>query len=325
MKAAVIQRYGERTELHVQEVPMPTVDHIDDPHRVLIRVHAASVNPVDTKVREGGLKLILSGNFPKILGVECAGVVEAVGLMVKNVQPGDRVVASLGPEGGGYAEYAVAKDTNVVKLPDEVSFAQAAAMPVAAGTALQALLDKAKIRPGDRVLINGATGGVGTFAIQIARLMGSQVTAVCSSDGVPLALQLGAEQVIDYSVADFTKSLERYDVVFDAVGKSSYDECRPILTETGHYITTIPSPKQVLEQALTTFSGQKAESLLFTFNQDQMNWLLKQVADGKLLPVIERTYRLEELALAHGDSEAGHVKGKLVIEVVTPEIHENVS
>lgn len=317
MKAATINQYGDAHELHVQEVPKPILDPIDQPHQVLIRVYAAGVNPMDTKARNGEMKLVLSSDFPKILGGECAGVVEEVGLMVEDLKPGDRVVASLGPEGGGYAEYVLATDKNVVKLPDSVDFIQAAAMPIAAGTALQSLLNIGSLKPGDRVLINGATGGVGTFAVQIARLLGGHVTAVCSTESIPLARQLGADAVIDYQFADFTKSLERFDLVFDAIGKSSFDECRNILTETGVYITTVPSAKQVVEQVLTTFSKQKAESLLFTFRQEEMNWLLKQLTDGNLVPVIERTYRLDELALAHQTSEAGHVKGKLMVEIAT--------
>ncbi|GAB3258601.1 NAD(P)-dependent alcohol dehydrogenase [Larkinella harenae] len=315
MKAAIINQYGESHELHVQEVPKPTIDYNDDPHKVLIRVHAAGINPMDAKVRKGDMKILLSGHFPKILGGECAGIVEEIGLMVKDVKPGDRVVASLGAEGGGYAEYVVAKDTNVAKLPDSVDFVQGASMPIAAGTALQALLNKGLLKPEERVLINGATGGVGTFAIQIAKILGAHVTAVCSTEGAPLARQLGADAIIDYNLADFTKSLEKYNLVFDAIGKSSFDDCREILTEEGIYVTTIPSAKQILEQVVTVFTKQKAESLIFSFKQEEMNWLLQQVTDGKLLPVIERTYRLDELALAHADSEAGRVKGKLVVEL----------
>ncbi|MFC5408686.1 NAD(P)-dependent alcohol dehydrogenase [Larkinella bovis] len=315
MKAAIIDQYGESYELHVREVPTPTVDRINDPHKVLIRVQAAGINPMDTKVRKGDMKLLLSGHFPKILGGECAGIIEAVGLMVKDFQPGDRVVASLGPEGGGYAEYAVAKDTHIARLPDPVIFVSGAAMPIAAGTALQALLGKGHLKAGDRVLINGATGGVGTFAIQLAKILGAHVTAVCSAEGAPLARQLGADVIVDYNRADFTKGLEEYNLVFDAIGKSSFDECREILTDDGSYVTTIPSAKQLVEQVLTIFTRQKAESLVFSFKPEDMNWLLKQVADGRLLPVIERTYRLDELAQAHAHMEAGHVKGKLVVEL----------
>lgn len=311
MKAAIINQYGSSRELQVQHVPKPDVDS----HEVLIRVHATGINPLDYKVREGAMKTILMGSFPKILGAECAGVVESVGLMVSDLQPGDRVVASLGPVGGGYAEYAVAKEKNVAKLPDAVDFIQAAAMPVGAGTALQGMRNKGHLRPNDRVLINGAAGGVGTFAVQIAKLIGAHVTAVCSADNAALVRELGADVVIDYTTTDFTKLPEIFEVVFDAVGKSSFDACRDILTEEGTYVTTMPSPKQVLEEVVSVFEKQKLETIMFSFTQEDMNWLLKQVLEGKLVSVIDRTYPLEEAAHAHEYIETGHVKGKLVLTI----------
>ena len=312
MKAAIINQYGTNQEFYITDVSKPDIDT----HDVLIRVHAAGINPVDTKVREGAMKLMLSGDFPKTLGAECAGIVEEVGLMVTDLHPGDRVVASLGPTGGGYAEYAVAKRKNVVKLPNEVSFQQAAALPVAALTALQSLREKGHLRPGDTVLINGASGGVGTFAVQLARLLGGRITAVCSAENEALVRQLGADHVIDHHTVDFTKQPERYQVIFDAVGKSSFDECRNVLTEDGTYITTVPSPKQILEQVTTIFTSQKAESIIASFNQEDSTWLLKQMANGHLKTVIDRTYRLDEIAQAHAYSESGNVKGKLMLILI---------
>lgn len=311
MKAAIINQYGSSHELQIQDVPKPEVDA----HEVLIRVHATGINPLDYKVREGAMKLMTIGSFPKILGAECAGVVDEIGLMVKDFQPGDRVVVSLGAVGGGYAQYAVAKEKNVVKLPGAVEFIQAAAMPVGAGTALQGMRDKGHLRPNDRVLINGAAGGVGTFAVQIARLIGAHVTAVCSAENAALVRELGADVVIDYATTDFTKLPDLFDVVFDAVGKSSFDACRTILTEEGTYVTTMPSPKQLLEEVASVFRKQKAEIVMFTFTQEDMNWLLKQVLDGKLVSVIDQTYPLEAVAQAHDYIETGHVKGKLVLVV----------
>ncbi|MBO0947978.1 NAD(P)-dependent alcohol dehydrogenase [Fibrella forsythiae] len=311
MKAAIINQYGTSHELQIQDVPRPEVDS----HEVLIRVHATGINPLDTKVRQGAMKLMLPGSFPKILGAECAGVVEEVGLMVSDFQPGDRVVASLGTLGAGYAEYAVAKEKNVVKLPDAIDFIQAAAMPIAAGTALQAMRDKGHLRPNDRVLINGAAGGVGTFAVQIARIIGAHITAVCSTDNAALVRQLGADVVIDYKTTDFTKLPDKFEVVFDAVGKSSFDACRDILTPEGTYVTTTPSPRQILEEVVTIFTKQKADSLIFSFTQEDMNWLIKQVTAGKLVSVIEKTYPLDSVAQAHEYSETGHVKGKLVLVI----------
>lgn len=311
MKAAIINQYGNANELHVAEVPKPEYDT----HDVLIRVHAVGINPYESKIRQGELKLMLSNDFPKILGGECAGVVEAVGLMVTDLQPGDRVVASLGLTGGAYAEYTVAKDENVAKLPDDIDFVKAASMPIGAGTALQALRDKGHLRPNDRVLINGATGGVGTFAVQIAKILGGHVTAVCSANGEDLVRQLGADRVIDYTKTDFTQGTEQYELIFDAVGKSSFDACKNVLTEKGVYVTTLPSAKGVLEQVVTIFTNQKAEVILFTFTREDMDWLLKQVTEGRLQAIIQQTYRLDQMAEAHATSEAGHVQGKLVLEI----------
>lgn len=311
MKAAVINQYGDSHELTIQELPKPKIDT----HDVLIRVYAAGINPVDAKVRQGAMHKILAILFPKILGAECAGVVDEVGLMVTDLQPGDRVVASLGAFGDGYAEYAVAKEKYVVKLPDSIDFVQAAAMPVAAGTALQALRDKGHLRPNDRVLINGASGGVGTFAVQIAKIMGAHVTAVCSADSAPLVRQLGADHVIDYQTTDFTRLPEIFEVVFDAVGKSSFDECRNILTAEGTYVTTTPSTKHVFDEVASVFEKQQSEIVMFTFTKEDMNWLLKQAADEKLTSVIDRTYPLSEVASAHTYCETGHVKGKLVLTI----------
>ncbi|GAB4019006.1 NAD(P)-dependent alcohol dehydrogenase [Spirosoma koreense] len=315
MQAAIINQYGTSQELHVSDVPKPEVDT----HDVLIHVHAAGINPMDTKVRSGAMKLILSGAFPKTLGGECAGVVLEVGLMVTDLKVGDRVVASLGVTGGGYADYAVAKRKNVIKLPGGIPFVQAAALPVAGLTALQALRDKGHLRPSDKVLINGAAGGVGTFAIQIAQLLGGQVTAVCSAQNAALVRELGAEHVIDHRTVDFTHQPEKYDLIFDAVGKSSFDACRPVLTEAGVYVTTVPSPKQILEQVVTIFTSQKAESLITSFNQEDMAWLLKRMGDGRLKTIVDRTYTLNELPQAHAYSESGQAKGKLMLKLIEDE------
>lgn len=312
MRAAIINQYGTSQELHVTDVPNPDVDT----HDVFIHVHAAGINPVDTKARDGSMKLILSTDFPKILGAECAGVVSQVGLMITDLQVGDRVVASVGPSGGGYAEYAVAKRKNVVKLPDEVSFIQAAALPVAALTALQSLRDKGHLRPGDKVLINGASGGVGTFAVQVARLLNGEVTAVCSAENAALVLELGADHVIDHDTSDFTQQPELYNVIFDAVAKSSFDECKNVLTEDGTYVTTVPSPRHIVEQVVTIFTSQKAESIIASFNENDVSWLLKQMVDGRLRTIVDQTYPLEAVAQAHDYSESGKAKGKLILTLI---------
>ena len=311
MKAVVINQYGTAGELHVQEMPKPQPES----HEVLIKVHVTGINPLDYKVREGAMKMMINKAFPIVLGAECAGTVEAVGEMVTAFKAGDRVVASLGAVGGGYAEYAMTEEKNVAKLPDEVDFQQAAAMVVGGLTALQALRDHGHLRPGDHVLINGASGGVGTFAVQIGKLLDGYVTAVCSGENAELVRQLGADRVIDYHTADFTKDIQKYSIVLDAVGKSSLDECRDILTENGVYVSTLPSAKRILEGVISAFTSQKSESMMMKFAQEDMNWLLKRAADGRLHSVIERTYPLEAAAQAQEYSETGRVKGKLVLTI----------
>lgn len=316
MKAAIINEFGSSQVIQVKEVPMPEPDG----HDVLIRIFATGINPLDWKVRSGKMKMFITGKFPKTLGAECAGIVEAVGVLATNVKPGDRVVASLGPTGGGYAQYVIAQDKNVVKLPEEVSFEQAAVLVVGGLTALQGLRDAGQLKPNERVLINGAAGGVGTFAVQLAKLMGATVTAVASAGNADLLQQLGADRIIDYAVTDFTKETQRYDVVFDAVGKCTMDEVRPVLTDKGIYVTTLPSVKQIIDSAISLVSSQKAKSVLMSFSQSDMKYLLKLATEGKLVAIIDRKYRMEELPDAHTYSEQGHAKGKLILIVTEEEI-----
>ncbi|WP_345245025.1 NAD(P)-dependent alcohol dehydrogenase [Nibrella saemangeumensis] len=310
MKAVVINQNGDSSVLQLQEVPQPVPDH----HDVLIRVYATSINPLDWKLREG-ISKILPGKFPKILGAECAGEVAAVGLMVTDFQPGDRVVAEMGADGGGYAEYALVNEKNVVKLPDDIDFVPAAAIPVAGLTALQALRDLGHLRPGDPVLINGAAGGVGTFAVQIAGILGGRVTAVCSESHAELVRRLGANRVIDYQKTDFTLQPDRYRIIFDTVSKRSFTDCKKALTDDGVYIAAVPSASQIFQDVVTTFTTQKAETVAMKFSKEDMQWLLTLVAAGRLEPVIEHVYLLREIAKAHQHSESGHATGKLVVAI----------
>lgn len=310
MKAVVINQTGDSRVLQLQQVPRPVPDH----HDVLIRVHATGLNPIDWKLREG-LSKFIPGKYPKILGTECAGEVAAVGLMVTDFRPGDRVVAHMGLSGGGYAQFARVNEKSVVKLPDTIEYVTAAAIPVAGLTALQALRDLGHLRPGDTVLINGAAGGVGTFAVQIARLLGGRVTAVCRTEHTDLVTRLGAERVIDYRYTDFTELADRYCIIFDTVSKRSFSECKSVLTEDGIYIATVPTPGQILQDMVSTFTNQKAETILTKYNKDDMQWLLMLVAAGKLEPVIEHIYPLEDVARAHDHSQAGQATGKLIIAI----------
>ncbi|RIV25040.1 NAD(P)-dependent alcohol dehydrogenase [Fibrisoma montanum] len=312
MRAAVFNAYGPSSVLHIADVPIPQ----PMPHQVLIRVHAAGINPSDWGIRKGQLRWVLPITFPKTLGSECAGVVEAVGELVMHVKPGDRVVALLGHKGGGYAEYALAIMERVVKLPDTVSFVQAAAVPVTGITALQSLRDLGHVRPRDEVLINGASGGVGTMGVQIARLLGANVTGVSSGANEALVRELGANRFVDYRQTDFTERTgDRYRVIFDAVNKRTFADCRRVLTPDGTYVTTRPSPAVLLRSFFNGPDRQKAKFIGAKDRGRDVEWLIKQMSSGRLRAVIDRTYPLEAVAEAHDYSEGGHVKGKLVIEI----------
>lgn len=311
MKAIVFTEYGPSHVLHVADVPTPA----PLPHQVLIRVYAAGINPSDWGIRSGQLRYVFPITFPKVLGSECAGVVDAVGTLVTAVRPGDRVVALLGHKGGGYAPYAVANQDRVVKLPDAVTFEQAAAVPVTGITALQALRDLAHTRPADAVLVNGASGGVGTMGVQVARILGATVTGVCSARNAELVRSLGAAHTIDYTQTDFTQGPDRYDVIFDAVAKRSFTDCRRALTETGTFVKTRPDPGLLLRSLLNPFTKQRARFIGAKDRGRDVQWLIDHLAQGQLRAVIDRTYPLEAAPEAHAYSETGRVRGKLILTV----------
>ncbi len=315
MKAAVFYEYGPSHVLRVEDRPTPVVK----PHQVLIRVHAAGINPSDWHLRRGDFRLIPT-KFPKILGSECAGVVAEVGTGINHFQPGDRVVAILGHGGGGYAEYVATDEKRVVKLPDTITFEQAAAVPVTGITALQALRDIGEVRPGEvwpneHVLVNGASGGVGVMGVQIARILGSSVTAVCSAPNAELVTRLGAHRAIDYKTNDFTKQNDQYAVVFDTVGSRTFGACKRVLTPNGTYVSPVPSPGLLAQAVLTWFARPKARFIGARDRADDVRWLIEQMEQGHLHAVIDQTYPLTEVARAHDYSESGRVRGKLVLKI----------
>ena len=309
MNAAIITQYGPPDVLHVADLPLPN----PMPHEVLIRVRAAGVNPIDWKLRAGDLSF-LPTKFPKTLGCECAGVVERVGELILHVKPGDRVVAILGKAGGGYADYVKTDGKRVVPLPDAVSFAEGAAVPVVGLTALQALRDKGRARPMDQVLINGASGGVGTMGVQIARILGSRVTGVCSGPNADLVRSLGAERVIDYTTTDFTDEAQTYSVILDTVGNLTFEQCKPQLTRIGTFISPVPSAGLLAQAALTKFRNQRARFIGAKDKADDLRWLLDQMAQGNLRVHLDGRYSLSEVSKAHTYGETNRVRGKLVIE-----------
>jgi NADPH:quinone reductase-like Zn-dependent oxidoreductase len=322
MKAIVHCEYGgpEVLKLAKVEKPSPT------DNQVLVRVRAASVNPLDLTIRGLWLLRPFSGmRKPKDtrVGVDYAGTVEAVGKKVTNFKPGDEV---FGGKNGAIAEYVcVLADRSVVLKPASVTFEQAASVPVAAITALQGLRDKGKIRAGQKVLINGASGGVGTFAVQIAKAFGTEVTGVCSTRNADLVKSIGADHVIDYTREDFTKTNERYDLIYDLVGNHSFSERQRLLNPNGicvmagvggagwHDDFATRLLGELNGYIRSRFVSQKFIAYIAQFNKKDMMALADLMQSGKVRPVIDRSYKLNETADALRYLEQGHARGKVVI------------
>jgi NADPH:quinone reductase-like Zn-dependent oxidoreductase len=323
MKAIVYCDYGLADVLKLEDVKKPTPGE----NEVLVRVRAASVNPLDWHYMRGTpyiMRLDAGLRVPKDtrLGVDYAGTVEAVGRNVKRFKPGDDV---FGGRNGAFAEYVSAREDRAIALkPANLTFEQAASVPVAAVTALQGLRDKGKIQPGQKVLINGASGGVGTFAVQIAKSFGAEVTGVSSTRNLDMVQAIGADHVIDYTQEDFIHGAQRYDLILDLVGNRSLLEYRDILKPEGTYVLIGgggPSDGQWLgflagpieELFLSPFVSQKFVTLLAELNKDDLNTLSELMQAGKVTPVIDRRYKLSETAEAIRYLEKGHARGKVVI------------
>ena len=327
MKAIVHCEYGSPDVLTLVDVEKPTPTD----NQVLVRVRAASLNPLDLTMRGPWLiRPILGMRKPKDtrLGVDYAGTVEAVGknpAAAGQFKTGDEV---FGGRNGALAEYVcVLADRSVALKPANMTFEQAASVPVAAITALQGLRDKGKIQPGQKVLINGASGGVGTFAVQIAKSFGTEVTGVCSTRNVDLVRSIGADHVIDYTKEDFTKTDQRYDLIFDLVGNHSFSERRRILNPNGicvmagvggagwHDGMAVRLAGELDAYVRSRFVSQKFVAYIATLNKADLNILGDLMRAGKVTPVIDRTYKLNETPDALRYLETGHARGKVVIAV----------
>jgi NADPH:quinone reductase-like Zn-dependent oxidoreductase len=323
MKAIVYQQYGSPDVLEFKEVEKPAPK--DD--EVLVEVRAASVNAADWHLLRGDpflVRLVVGGLLKpkhKILGAAIAGRVEAVGSNVTQFQPGDEVFGDLSGCGwGGFAEYVCAPEHALVVKPTGMTFEEAAAVPVAAVTALQGLRDTGQIDVGQKVLINGAAGGVGTFAVQIAKAFGAEVTGVCSTRNVDMVRSIGADQVIDYTQEDCTQNGQRYDLILAANGYHPIWAYKRALRPKGRYVMTGGSMAQMFQAMLLgpvmSMTGRnKMGNLLARPNQRDLGFMKELLERGKVVPVIERRYPLRETASALQYVEAGHAKGKVVIMV----------
>jgi len=324
MRAIVYHTYGSPDVLKLEEVQKPVPQ--DD--EVLIQVHAVSVNAGDLHVlradpfliRLMGYGLLKPKN--KILGAAIAGRIEAIGGNVKQFQPGDDVFGDLSESGrrGGFAEYVCASADALVLKPSRLSFEEASAVPVAAVTALQGLRDKGHIQAGQKVLIYGASGGVGTFAVQLAKSFGAEVTGVCSTRNVDMVRSIGADQVIDYTQEDFTKNEQRYDLIFAANGYHPISAYKRALSPRGMYVMTGGSTAQMFQAMLlgpwiSMTGSKKMGNLLKKSNQKDLALMKELLEASKVVPVIDRRYPLGEVAEALRYVEAGHAQGKVVITV----------
>jgi len=328
MKAFVLRSYGSADVLDLVDIDRP----VPGDEEVLVRARATSVQPYDWHNMRGEpyIARLMPGSLglrkPKlsILGADIAGQVEAVGKDVTAFRPGDEVFAVL--EQGGFAEYVCVPEGELARKPKNLSFEQAAAVPMAANTALLGLRDEGRIQPGQRVLINGASGGVGTFAVQIARAFGAEVTGVCSTRNVGLVRSIGADEVIDYTAEDFTQNGQRYDLLLDIAGSHSVSACRRALTRSGTYVVVggpagrwlRPVGQVFSALAVSPFVSQRmvmADAVRCTENKQNLMTLTEFIEDGKVTPVIDRSYPFEEIPAAIRYQEEGHASGKVVIAI----------
>lgn len=322
MRAFVQDRYGRSDVLQLREIATPTPG--DD--QVLIRVKAASVNIYDHHMTTGtpymarAVAGLLKPKNP-IPGADLAGVVVAVGAGVSGLTVGDEVFGEVGY--GAFAEYAVVDPKRLARVPEGVAFETAAATPMAGLTALQGLRNHGGLVAGQRVIVNGASGGVGTFAVQIARALGAEVTAVCSTAKVDTARALGATRVIDYTTSDFTETERGYDLLFDNAGNRPWSETSRVLAEEGINVS-ITGPKHALmgpyrnflvRKLLSSFGSKRFTWFTSVANRDDLDFLAGLLASGALVPVVERRFRLDGVPEALDRLSGGHAAGKLVIEV----------
>jgi NADPH:quinone reductase-like Zn-dependent oxidoreductase len=321
MKVIVYKKYGSPNVFEPLDVEKPN----PKANEVLIRIYATTVTTADCMMRRGDtfLSRILLGLIkPKkkyqILGTEFSGKIEAVGSKVKKFKTGDEVYAFRGFGTGCYAQYKCMNENGSLAIkPCNMKFDEAASVVDGATTALFFLKEKANIQKGQKVLINGASGSIGTFAVQLAKYFGAEVTGVCSTKNIEVVKSLGADKVVDYTKEDFTRTGETYDIIFDTVGKSSFADCRKALKSNGKYVVTVMTFKIILESLLPKFGNKKKVIFAMSLNKTEaLNFIRTLIEEGKLKAIIDRQYPLEELREAHAYVEKGHKKGNVVISVM---------
>lgn len=321
MKAMLYKKYGSSDVIHFEEVLKP----VPKSKEVLVKVYATTVTTADCIMRKGDTffsRLVLGFFKPKskyqILGIEFSGKVESIGSDVSKFKSGDRVYGFRGfGEPGCYAEYkCISEDGSVFLMPGNKTYEEAVSFVDGSTTALFFLKDKANIQKGQKVLINGASGSIGTFAVQLAKYFGAEVTGVCSTKNINLVKSLGADKVIDYTKSDFTKTNKKYDIVFDTVTKSSFKKCKPILNTNGKYLATVIGVKVLFQTIWTNFFCKK--KLVFGMSVNKKNalrFVKDLVEQDRLRTIIDKTYSQEDISEAHEYVEKGHKQGNVVLKI----------
>ena len=322
MKAIVHTKYGPPDELQLLEVEKP----VPGDNEVLIKIHATTVTTTDCNARNFTFvpqsfmffaRIMFGFKKPriKILGIDLAGEIEAIGKDVKLFKAGDQVFGSPGTKFGGHAEYVCVPENGALAIkPADLSWEKAAAISLAGNTALFFIRDLAKIQAGQKILIHGASGAIGTYADQLAKYYGAVVTGVCSAANAEMVKSLGAEKVIDYTIEDFTKSDEKYDFVFNVVGKTTFSQCKGILKPKGIYLDNMMEVKDFLKVLWTSIvGGKKIKGGVSTERAENLKFFIELIESGKLKPVIDRSFPIEKTAEAFHYVEQGHKKGNVII------------
>ena len=312
MKAVEINEYGGPEVLNIIEVEKPAVG--DD--NILVEVTASSVNPVDWKVAKEMLKFFPGQKLPKRLGSDFAGVVAEVGSNISDFKIDDEVYGVISAiKGGAYANFVLAESGQLSIKPKSIDFADAATVPLAALTAYQALTKIGKLKEGDTVCVNGSSGGVGHFAVQIAKALGAKIVSVCSTKNIEFSKKLGSDEVVDYKTTDITDTDHQFDIFFDAVATKSYFKVFKTLKRGGTYITTLPSLSAIISPLFKLFSGKIGKMINLKSNSEDLRFISELIKSGKLKVNIDKKYSLEEIQQAHRYSETGRVVGKLAIVI----------
>lgn len=312
MKAVLYNKYGDSGELQYTDIKDPDIN----PKQLLVKIHAVGVNPLDWKIRNGDLDIWSGYKFPKIPGMEAAGEIVKTGELVNTDRIGDKVVLFAGTKGGGCAEYYAASEKQLFPMPEGISYNEAAASTFTGLTALNAIRDIAYVNSDSKILINGASGGAGIAAIQIAKIFNGYVTAVCSSAKSELVKQFGADETIDYTESNIIANGQKYDAIFDTVGNLRFSDYKKTLNKGGVFISTNPDPAYFMGMAYNNLkSTKKMKFVSVNINPDDMRWLKIELESGRLKIHIDQVYPLTDVKQAHEYSESGRVKGKLVISV----------